>query len=518
MSVGGDKESGSEPSPMARAGRTTIGGLLAQRARIDSDAPAVIDGNRRLSFGQFNERVNRVANGFHADGIRRGDRIAILARNCAEYLEAEFAAAKTGAILCALNWRLADAELAHCINLVSPKALILGPEYDALPDGVEGEIALRYAIGPDWEARLAAQSADEPDHAVDPEDGLFILYTSGTTGLPKGALISHRALIARAQVFQTEIGVRREDAFIAWAPYYHMASTDQSIATLLMGGRVHIVEGYQASPILDIIENERIGWLVLIPGMIDQFIADCQRRKITPKGIHCLGAMADLVPPHQIAEVTALMGAPYVNSFGSTETGLPPATASFLAVGEVPTDLGKRISGFCEVRLVDENNADVTDGEPGEMAVRGPTLFSGYWNADAVNAHDFRGGWFHLGDVFARDGRGRIGFVDRVKYMIKSGGENVYPAEIERVLMAQEGVIEAAVIRKRDDHWGEVPIAFVARKDDSVGEKQLMESCRAQLAGYKQPKEIHFIAFEKFPRSTSGKVQRHEMEHWIKTD
>ena len=222
--------------------------------------------------------------------------------------------------------------------------------------------------------------------------------------------------------------------------------------------------------------------------------------------------MADLVPKALMAELSALTGAPYLNSFGATETGLPPASAVLIPPGTAPESLSKRKSSLCDLRLVDSQGRDVPDGEPGEAAVRGPTVFSGYWNAEETNARDFRDGWFRMGDLFRRNPDGSYDFVDRAKYMIKSGGENIYPAEIERVLLADPRVSDAAVLRKRDDRWGEVPVAYVSRKDESLSEKDVEALCRASLAGYKRPKEVHFIAFEDFPRSTTGKILRHEME------
>jgi fatty-acyl-CoA synthase len=151
-------------------------------------------------------------------------------------------------------------------------------------------------------------------------------------------------------------------------------------------------------------------------------------------------------------------------------------------------------------------------GSPGELCIRGPTLFSGYFRADEVNTQDFRGGWFHLGDVFIRNSEGTLDFVDRVKYLIKSGGENIYPAEIERVLLQDARVIEAAVVRKKDTKWGEIPIAFVARRDEGLSKTDLVERCRSELARYKLPKDVIFITQEEFPRSASGKILRHELE------
>jgi fatty-acyl-CoA synthase len=222
--------------------------------------------------------------------------------------------------------------------------------------------------------------------------------------------------------------------------------------------------------------------------------------------------MADLVPKKLIAELGALTGAPYLNSFGATETGLAPASASLIPPGEFPDRLSKRKSSLCDVRLLDPDGSDVTDGEPGEAAVRGPTVFSGYWNADEANARNFKGGWFRMGDLFRRNADGSYDFIDRAKYMIKSGGENIYPAEIERILLSDPRVSDAVVVRKSDAKWGEIPVAFVSRLDDSLNETDIGTVCRKSLAGYKRPKEVHFIAFEDFPRSTTGKILRHEME------
>ncbi|MCR6732759.1 MAG: AMP-binding protein [Afipia sp.] len=178
-------------------------------------------------------------------------------------------------------------------------------------------------------------------------------------------------------------------------------------------------------------------------------------------------------------------------------------------MGEVPSSLAKRQSAFCEIKLVDSADNEVATGTPGELAIRSPTLFSGYWKADDTNARDFRGGWFHMGDVFRHNDDGSLDFVDRAKYMIKTGGENVYPAEIERVLMSDMRITEAAIVRVPDAKWGEVPVAFVSRGDSSVTEADLLALCRRDLAAYKCPRQFRFIDFLEFPRSTSGKVQRH---------
>ncbi len=296
-----------------------------------------------------------------------------------------------------------------------------------------------------------------------------------------------------------------------------MAATDFSLATLMIGGKVVVQDGLDVDRLCATIAAEPIGWLVAMPGMIDVLIDGLRRNATRPRGVRVVGAMADLVPLQQIADLTGLLNAPYINSFGATETGLAPASGALLAPGVVPTSLAKRESAFCSLRLVDADDRDVPVGTPGEAALRGPTLFSGYWNAPEANAHDFRGGWFHMGDLFVRRADGTLDFVDRAKYLIKSGGENIYPAEIERVLLAEAAVADAAVVRQRDERWGEVPVAFVAFKPGAAADTQALEArCREQLAGYKIPKAFRVVELAAFPRSSTGKIQRHEIERlWL---
>ncbi|HVO89224.1 MAG TPA: AMP-binding protein [Casimicrobiaceae bacterium] len=499
-----------------RAGVLAVGDLLRVQAMRSPNAPAVTEGERTLSYEAFNMRVNRAANALRTLGVARGARVAILSENRTEYVELEFACAKLGAIACALNWRLADPELAHCIRLVAPAIVVVSARFASALGRIDHLDFAVLMLGAPYETALAAASTTEPHCDVDPEDGLLVLYTSGTTGLPKGALISHRAEVARMHVAREECGLAPGDGFVAWPPMFHMASSDQMIACLCTGAHVFVVDGFDLEKILPLIARHRLWWLMIIPGTVDRFCAALIASGITAKGIKRIGAMADLVPPQQIAEITALLQAPYANTFGSTETGIPPASAGLLAVGQIPASLAKTVNALCEIRLVDAEDRDVPDGEPGELVIRGPTLFSGYWNAPQATAHDFRGGWFHLGDVFRRHPDGTLSFADRVKYLIKTGGENVYPAEIERVLLADPRVTEAVVVRKADAQWGEVPIAFVARSDAALTADALLALCRAQLAGYKRPKEIHFVPFDQFPRSTTGKVQRGEVERWVR--
>ncbi len=491
------------------AARSTVASLFAASARLHPTRLAVADGQRRVTYGALLERVMRLAVAFSARGVVRGSRVVVLSENRVEYLEAFLAAAWVGAVAACPSWRLAGPELAHCIDLVEPTCALVSPRHE---DKLAAHPVPRIVFGESYETLLAAARPSVPAFELDPEDALLILYTSGTTGLPKGAVISHRAEIARNLVVRAEFGIDASDAFVAWSPLYHMGAADCSLGTLMSGGAVFVVDGFDRQRIVDLVRDEEIGWLLLMPGMIAPLIVELKDRHVTPRGMKLCGVMADLVPASDIAEVTKLLGAPYANTFGATETGCPPCSSNRIPVGVAPTSLSKRQSPYCEVRLVDESDRDVPIGMPGELCMRGPTLFSGYFRADHESAVDFRGGWFHMGDVFVRNADGTLDFVDRVKYLIKSGGENIYPAEIERVLLGDPRVLDAAVVRRRDERWGEVPVAFVARRDASLGEDELRARCRAALAGFKQPKEIRFIDVSAFPRSASGKVQRHELE------
>ncbi|HEY5089849.1 MAG TPA: AMP-binding protein, partial [Polyangia bacterium] len=494
-----------------RAAGSTVAGLFFGQARLHPERPAVVDGTRLLTYAALAERVRRLAGVLDARGLRRGARLAILSENRAEYLEVFLAAATVGTVVACQSCRLAPPELAQCLDLVEPEMIFASPLH-ASKLAAAGRGPLPLLFGEPYEEALAAPSPLPEGDPPDPEDPLLILYTSGTTGLPKGAVISHRAEIARNLVLRAEYGLAATDTFVAWSPLYHMGAADCALGTLMVGGKVLTIDGFDLVALADVVTTEALGLLLLMPGMVSDFAAELEARAVRPQGVKVCGVMADLVPPAEIARITRLLGAPYGNTFGATETGWPPASSNNIPVGVAPARLSKEQSPFCEVKLVDSADAEVPDGAPGELCMRGPTLFSGYFRAEAVNAQEFRGGWFHLGDVFVRNPDGTLDFVDRVKYLIKSGGENIYPAEIERLILQDPRVAEAAVVRAPDAKWGEVPVAFVARRDPALTEADLFRLCRTGLAGYKQPKQIRFISVDEFPRSASGKIQRHELE------
>ena len=502
------------PSPIRAAAALTVAGAVRMQARLQPAAPALEQGGQVLGYAALDDRAARLAGVLLASGVGAGDRVALLAENRTEYVELFLAAARIGAVVACQNWRLADPELAHCLRLASPVLAVVSPRHAATLARIDHGIARSITLGEEYE-RLLADAAPCGVWPLDPEAGLLILYTSGTTGLPKGALISHRAMLARSMVGAADWQLGR-DAFVAWTPLFHMGSADQTLATLMLGGTVVVQDGFDAAALCEVVARRRIGHLTVVPGVVDRLLAELHRAPVRPRGIRVVGVMADLVPPGQLAELTGLLDAPYGNTFGSTETGMPPASRSLIPPGVKPVSLAKVQSAFCEVRLVAPDGAEVPDGTPGEMTLRGPTLFSGYFAAAAANAEEFRGGWFHMGDVFVRHPDGTLDFVDRRKYLIKSGGENIYPAEIERAILALPGVADAAVVRRADARWGEVPVAFVVRSDPALDEAAVLAACRGRIAGYKLPKSVLFITDAELPRSTSGKVQRHLLEQRLR--
>lgn len=395
---------------------------MSKQAAIQAEAAAVDDGASVLTFGELNGRVNRLANWLKGRGVRRGDCVAVLAENRHEYLEVELACAKVGVIAACLNWRMSTTELLHCVRLVEAKALFVSERYSTVAEALRPAGGAEITFGSHYEACLAGAEEVEPAEAVDAEDGLLILYTSGTSGLPKGALISHRAILWRTILYLSEVGATRDECYVAWSPLCHMAGSDYALASLLIGGEAVLVDGFDLARLLEVVRTKTIGYLPVVPGMIDRMIAGLEAEKVIPRGIRLIGALADLVPPDQITRITELLNAPFMNAFGMTEVGSGPASGGKIAVGERNPDLAKRESTFCLVRLVDESEQDVPDGVPGEMITRGPSLFSCYWNNPEATAEAFRGGWYHTGDVLKRRPDGSLDWVERRSFMIKSGG------------------------------------------------------------------------------------------------
>lgn len=498
------------------AEQLTIGTLFHQQVTISGDKIAVEGEGKVLSYRQLQARVFRLVHVLMRAGVKNGDRVALLSENRVEYIELMLACAEIGAMLACCNWRQAVSELRYCFDLVNPKLIVASPRFAEQIRQINSPVSV-LEIGPEYEAQISRSPESRPDVQAKAEDGLVILFTSGTTGLPKAAVISHRAMVMRGIIAKVDIDpvIYSDRYFVAWSPFFHMTSTDATFATLASGGSIVVADGFDPPRFIELIANYHIGNLVLMPGMIERVIEEIESKEITPKRVDAAGVLADLIPPWQIARITTLLRAPYRNTFGSTETGSTPGGKNFIPVGELPHKLSKRQSFCCAVRLVDADGREVKQGEPGELTIKSPGLFSGYWNAPETNATAFRNGWYHMGDVFVRNADGTLDFVDRQKYLIKSGGENIYPAEIERLLVAMPDVLDAAVVKASDAKWGEVPVAFVVRKSEQVTEEKILGFCRGKIANYKLPKKIKFIAQADIPRNQLGKVMRNKLEEMV---
>jgi acyl-CoA synthetase (AMP-forming)/AMP-acid ligase II len=507
------------PEEVRLASKTNLAAFFERQVRLNGARRAIESPTLNLTYAELDARADRLVRVLVGLGAVRGDRVCILSENDPEFLVLAIAALRLGVAVATLNPRLSRAEIGHCAKLVAPRVLMVSQRM-AAHYGELGDLAdTVLPMGPGTALRETLATSDGaarlPDVPGDAEDIHFIIYTSGTTGLPKGAMISQRAMLARLMVYLMDYKVDGEDTFLAWSPLCHMASVELGFGTLLLGGKVVVLDGADLPTICDHLEREKVSNLIFFPGMVEQAIAYLRERRPRVRGLKKFGALADLFSPAHIAEMTELLGVPYTNTFGSTETGMAPASAGQLAAGELPRDFGKVQSAMCEVRIARDDDAEAAIGETGELTMRGPTLFSGYWGAPEATRESFRGGWYRSGDMFRRRADGRLDYVDRRKYLIKSGGENIYPAEIERVVMQHPGISDAVAVRRRDERWGEVPVVVAVARDRAPPPEELLALCREQLAPFKRPKAVIYVAPEQLPRNNTGKVMRSELEQWV---
>lgn len=512
--------------------RFTVDDLLQKSARIYADRVAVSEPDREVTYAELNDRVNAVANALRERGLEPGEAtIAVLSENRGEFIEVMFTGAKLGCLVPALNWRLEREELIHCVDLVDPDVLFVSEQYRERAEWVEVDAdATPTIVGIDGRGDVTYEnlvqtddtSEPAPNHDIDPEQGLVVLYTSGTTGLPKGVVISHRAWLARGYTYIIDFGLQKGDGQLAWPPLFHIVSADWLPAVFTLGGTFYPIQGFDTERIVDVLQQDDggIGWMVLLPGVVERLLNYIEENDLDPvsefREIRNIGALVDLIDPKKVERVTELFDMPFKNSYGATENGNVLSAGNDIPKGVRPTDddLPKTESSFVDLKLVDENWNEV-EGR-GELATRGPTLSSGYIRNEAANRADFNDGWFRTGDIFVHDeDDGTYHFVNRRKYLIKSGGENIYPAEIEKILLEQETIEEAIVVRVSDDKWGEVPHAVVSTYDpDAVSTDDLMATLEQRLANYKLPQYFDVVHPDDFPRSATGKVVREDVEGW----
>lgn len=500
-----------------RAASITIVDVFRRAFRLYPDRVAVTSESGSWTYRELGERADRLANALRDLGIRRGDRVAVLSETRPEYVETYAALAALGATVLTLNIRLHPDELAYCLETGKPVAVLTsGPLTSSLREIRDRTSGVREWISYDPEPGYleytqlidgAAAAAIETEVRAD--DIHNVLYTSGTTGRPKGAMISHGAAAVRGLRLAHWFGLTPEDGFVGWLPLFHCGGDESLYATVMTGGTYATLRKADAETMFRMIERDRLSWTLLLPGVITDFLHHSARTRYDLSSLRCAIGYANMMP-NVVEQLTAEFGIEFYDAFGQTESSYLLAHG-VSRPGQAPT-LRKTPSPLMEVRLVDEHLNEVAVGQPGECVVRGPSVMSGYLDDPAATAEVFRSGWLHTGDLLVRNDDGTVSFVDRKKYLIKTGGENVYPAEVEHVIADHPAVQEVCVFGVPDDRWGETVKAVVVRNPGAIVSAEELDAwCRDRLAGYKRPRYVQFMTADQLPRSTTGKLQRHEL-------
>ncbi len=495
----------------------TLSDVLAGHARVRPDDLAFVDPRRRCTFSQLNERVTRLTIVLSANGVRPGDRVAVVGLNCLELIEAWLATLRLGAVVVPVNFRLAADEVAYVLADSGSVAVVV--DLACAPAVAQARtkapsIGTVLTIGDGLDDVVAAADGVAVDAGVAADAPAFIMYTSGTTGFPKGAVITHRNLYLHALSVIATLGLRSDDnCWMAHAPLFHVAGVSGMLPTFLTGGTVVVPpsSGFDPHTVMATIVGERVTSCWMTPTQWQTICAlpdlrswDLSRlRRVwwgaAPASTSLLRAMFDAFPDTEI-----------IAAFGQTEcspiTCLLCGEDALRKIGSVGTPMLN-----VEVRIVDDQMNDVGQGEIGEIVYRGPLVMKEYWNKPAETVEAFRGGWFHSGDLVRQDADGYIYVVDRKKDMIISGGENIYSAEVENVVAAHAKVAEVSVIGVPHPKWGETPMAVIVARDptDPPTDDEIETHCRAHLAAYKRPRRV--VVVDALPRTANGKVLKTDL-------
>jgi acyl-CoA synthetase (AMP-forming)/AMP-acid ligase II len=499
---------------------TALNFMVSRAAAWYGTRTAVEDGTRALSFTDVEQRSNRLAHALLARSGERGARVAMLLPNRLESVEVDFAIMKAGKAKIPVNVRLRNAERAFLLADSGAETLI----FDSSGEESVAEIApelpdLRHLIrlgpgrlGASYEDLLAAGATTLPEIVLGADDPSLFLYTSGTTGRPKGAVTTNFGrLMGTLNMLASEIDPRPAGAMVHVGSMAH-GSGSKTLAHFLRGSRNIPVAQWDPERFLDLVARTRATHSFLVPTMIDQLTAATQS---SPADWSCLRAITyggAPMPASRLAAALAVFDGRLVQVYGSCEAPHPVLVLDADAHargGDILSAAGREVVGV-EVRLVRSDGSDSPAGEPGEMLVRGPNVMSGYWNRPEATAEVLVGGWYHTGDVARRDAEGYLHIIDRVRDVIISGGYNVYPAELEAVLAAHPAVAGVAVVGVPDERWGESVRAVVVRREGSaVTAEDLIGFCADRVAGYKKPRGVDFVT--DLPLGSTGKVLRREI-------
>jgi fatty-acyl-CoA synthase len=488
--------------------------LIERNAAFTPDKPATIFEGEILSYAAFGARIAQAARALKAEfGVSRGDRVAILSLNRPDYLVLLYACARLGAMLVPLNWRLAVAEQLFILSDASVKVLVLEQAFAEilpalkkhLPDTAVVGLDFVPAKGRAFDALLTRARGDDRNPHTDLSCPLLIVYTSGTTGRPKGAILRQEALLWNAVMSQHMHGLTSSDHILTVLPFFHVGGLNiQTTPALHHGATVTIHSRFTPEATLAAIARERPTLTVLVPATIQAVTEHPDWISTDLSSLKAISTGSTIVPPHLIDRFVA-RGVPVLQVYGSTET-CPVAIYTRLG-GDLSRVGSTGLPGLCcEAAVIDDSGAELPPDTLGEIAVRGPNLFYEYWGNEDATREALHDGWYRTGDIGRRDADGYFWVHDRKKNLIISGGENIYPAEVERVLLEHPDVVECGVIGRPDPRWDEVPVAYVIRRAGCFVEAENLKAhVLTQLARFKVPRDIVFV--DDLPRTALGKVQ-----------
>ncbi len=498
-----------------------VGDWIRRWAQIQPDKTAIISEDVPYSYADLNRRVNKLSHFFLHIGVKKGDRVAVLLHNCKQYAEIFFALSKIGGVLVPLNWRLTLPELEFIIKDSGSNVVIFEDEFmdnaDMLRKKMHIDMNISCAVGevnnsqavPSWtmdyETSIASFPEFEPETSwsAGVNDPHVVMYTSGTTGLPKGAMLSHRKTFFNVLNANMFFDLTKNDIAIIGRPLFHSGGLIVEMAPVLYrGGTIIVKKRFRPREILETIQKHRVTILELPATVYNFILEECDIEKYDVSSLKCCFTGGERVP------VTLLKTLAEKGLIVSQIYGLTEASTLFW----LPMEMAREKMGSVgqpifhgEVRIVDEQGKPVKSGEIGEIIVKGPIVMSGYWKRKDLTDEVIKGGWLYTGDLARVDKEGFVYIVDRKKDMFISGGENVYPAEIEKVLFSHPSILDAAVMGVEDEKWGEVGKAFIVLKDgQTLPPDDIYRYLKDKLAKYKIPKYIEFK--ETLPKTASGKI------------
>jgi len=495
-----------------------VGGFLKRAAERHMDKPALIFENQRVSFQQLNSRVNRLAQALLSLGAQKGDKIGLLFFNSPVFVETFLAAVKIGAIAVPLNVRLVGRELIYILKHCDARFLFLGQDFMEGIGGIRERLGQveQYIVAGDsssavmqhYETLLSGAVDEEPQVLVKEEDAAAILYTSGTTGRPKGALITHKNIIWNEINYIIDKDLRVADVALLVSPLFHAGGLNNLLTHIFLGSTLVLHRTFDPQSVLETIEKEKITVLQTIaPTMYNMILQlpDLERYDLSSvRAVMSGGAVLPVETKKKIQDLFPHAG--IQDSYGLTEvTSTGTALKPELALKKIAS-VGKPFFTL-EARLIDEKGGEVAPGQVGEIVLRGPNVMKEYYKDPEATESTFRDGWLHTGDLAKKDEEGFLYIVDRKKDMIISGAENIYPKEIEEVLYTHPKILEAAVIGVPDPVWGEAVKAVVVLKPgEEMTQEEVIAFCKANLASYKKPRSVDFVS--SLPKTAFGKIAK----------